>query len=71
MANDPVFVYEKDGVIQVLSMHDEAHTLKTVGWKLIASLDPARYIQGLLREYPALVRVMKRDINECRGNNDE
>ncbi len=58
--SDPVFVYERDGVIQVLSMYDEAHTLKSAGWTLIASLDPAAYVQSLLREYPALVRVLKK-----------
>ena len=59
--NEPIFVYERDGEIMVLSVWDENHKRKTEGWTLIASLDPATYVQALLREYPALVRVLKRD----------
>ena len=55
---NPVFVYERDHEIRV-EYSEIAAALEQNGWKLLASLEPKGYIQNLLREYPALVRVLK------------
>lgn len=56
-----LFVYEHKSTREIRVKYiDDAKVLDgDVSWDHIGTIAPHAYIQGLLREYPALVRKMK------------
>jgi len=57
--NREVFVYQRNNEIKASYYEEAIHLEDDPEWEHIGTLEPAAYIQWLLREYPALVRKLK------------
>lgn len=54
-----VYQHKNTGEVRVLWQDDAVILEDDKAWNHIGTLEPRGYINALLREYPALVRVMK------------